>query len=419
MDNDTSAYSGAKRHAYDRMVDDVRRGRITTVLAWHNDRLHRSPKELEAFIDLINDTSAQVHFVTSGEFDLSTPTGRMIARQVGVLARYESEHKSERITRAHRQGAELGKYRGGSARIFGYNDDGYTLNAVEAEAIRGAYQAILEGKSAGSILRDWKARGLTSTQGRPFIHTTLRSVLLRKRNYGVSEYKGEIVGVGQWEPIVDEATFKQVEGILNDPGRIKNKSNRAKYLMSGLLLCGKCEQSATMGSYTASQKGVKVRYYRCRSCLSNFIRIDETDAFVAQLVIARLSQPDSEILAMPRAEQKADDDDLEAKARILRARLTELVDMYATGEITRAQHQRAAEAVKTELSAVEARMSTTPGRTLVGELISSEDIEQAWANLDIAQRKELVSALVTITVKPVGKGYVRRYQPERLEIEWT
>ncbi|MBE8146648.1 recombinase family protein [Brevibacterium casei] len=114
----------------------------------------------------------------------------MIARQVGVLARYESEHKSERITRAHRQGAELGKYRGGSARIFGYNDDGYTLNAVEAEAIRGAYQAILEGKSAGSILRDWKARGLTSTQGRPFIHTTLRGVLLRKRNYGVSEYKG-------------------------------------------------------------------------------------------------------------------------------------------------------------------------------------------------------------------------------------
>ncbi|MBE8146647.1 recombinase family protein [Brevibacterium casei] len=44
VDNDTSAYSGAKRHAYDRMVDDVRRGRITTVLAWHNDRPHRSPK---------------------------------------------------------------------------------------------------------------------------------------------------------------------------------------------------------------------------------------------------------------------------------------------------------------------------------------------------------------------------------------
>ena len=51
-DNDLSAYTGRQRPEYRRMLRDLEAGRVDVVLAWHTDRLHRSPRELEEFIDL-------------------------------------------------------------------------------------------------------------------------------------------------------------------------------------------------------------------------------------------------------------------------------------------------------------------------------------------------------------------------------
>jgi site-specific DNA recombinase len=52
VDNDRSAFSGRERPEYRRLMDDVKAGTRDGILAWHTDRLHRSPNELEAFISL-------------------------------------------------------------------------------------------------------------------------------------------------------------------------------------------------------------------------------------------------------------------------------------------------------------------------------------------------------------------------------
>src|SRR6478736_4372336 len=41
VDNDISAYSGARRPQYDLMLAAVREGEIKGIVAWHPDRLHR------------------------------------------------------------------------------------------------------------------------------------------------------------------------------------------------------------------------------------------------------------------------------------------------------------------------------------------------------------------------------------------
>src|SRR5438309_1452398 len=76
VDNDISAYSGARRPAYERLLLDLASGEVNAVVAWHPDRLHRSPRELEAFIELVESTRAKVGTVQAGEYDLSSPTGR-------------------------------------------------------------------------------------------------------------------------------------------------------------------------------------------------------------------------------------------------------------------------------------------------------------------------------------------------------
>lgn len=418
VDNDVSAYSGAPRPAYQRMLELVRSGAVNTVIAWHNDRLHRNPKELETFIDLIEETRAEVHFVTSGQFDLSTPTGRMVARQVGVLARYESEHRAERISRAHRHSAERGRYRGGTTRIFGYQPDGYTLNVNEASAIRRAYDSVLNGESLASILRDWDKKGIRTSNGNRFSHITLRNILLRERNFGASTYKGETVGIGDWAPIVDEALFLKVQTILQNPARVRNQSNRAKYLLSGVLKCGKCadlQDSGVMGAHLAKRRnGDSVRYYRCKTCHSNFIKIADTDEFITTVVLSRLNREDARI----PADESSESNDLISAAQSFRIRLEELVDMFTAGEITRAQHARASERLKKQLSETEAKIASDGDNSTLTRILSERDVEAAWASRSIGQRKMIIRALADITLLPTGRGYVRKFQPSRLKIEW-
>jgi site-specific DNA recombinase len=42
------------------MLADLKRGRVDAVIAWHPDRLHRRPVELESFIDLVEAADAVV-----------------------------------------------------------------------------------------------------------------------------------------------------------------------------------------------------------------------------------------------------------------------------------------------------------------------------------------------------------------------
>src|SRR5450631_1042780 len=50
-DNDISAYSGKARPGYQELLRLIEAGAVDVVVSWHTDRLHRSPRELEQYID--------------------------------------------------------------------------------------------------------------------------------------------------------------------------------------------------------------------------------------------------------------------------------------------------------------------------------------------------------------------------------
>src|SRR5215218_7156812 len=118
-DNDVSASSGRPRPGYRHLLGALRTGQADAVLVWHTDRLHRSPKELEAYIDVCQPRDVPTATVKTGPLDLATPTGRMAARVYGAVARYEVEHMAERQQRARLQAATDGRWSGGR-RPFGY-----------------------------------------------------------------------------------------------------------------------------------------------------------------------------------------------------------------------------------------------------------------------------------------------------------
>src|SRR5690625_7228615 len=60
--------------------DLVEAGKITGIIAWHTDRLHRRTVELEEFVGVAEEHGTKVQTVTSGTVDLSTASGRKIGR---------------------------------------------------------------------------------------------------------------------------------------------------------------------------------------------------------------------------------------------------------------------------------------------------------------------------------------------------
>ena len=118
-DNDLSAYSGKKRPEYEQMLKDIEAGQFQALVTYHPDRLHRQTKELEPFIDMVESVGLQIATVSGGEVDLTTPSGRAVAKTIGAWAQYESEQKAERLKSQKQESAANGWYQGGR-RPYGY-----------------------------------------------------------------------------------------------------------------------------------------------------------------------------------------------------------------------------------------------------------------------------------------------------------
>lgn len=74
------------------MLEDVKSGHIDAIVTWHPGRLYRQPAELEDLIVIVEDHKTEIATVKAGDLDLSTPTGRLVARMLGAIAKYEVEH---------------------------------------------------------------------------------------------------------------------------------------------------------------------------------------------------------------------------------------------------------------------------------------------------------------------------------------
>jgi site-specific DNA recombinase len=416
IDNDVSASSGKKRPEYQRMLRDLRDNVINAVCVWDLDRLTRRPIEIEEFISLADKHDVALASV-GGDFDLSTDNGRMYARIKGAVARAEVERKSERTTAADLQAAEAGKPRA-TVRCFGFEADNIRHNKREAKQLLWATNAVIAGDSLIEVARTLTDRGFSSTLGRPFDGITLRQLLMRPRNAGLSSYRREVVGKGIWEPIVPEETWRTLVTMLSEPGRRTATDNHPRWLLSGVALCGApgCDETLRIGSVKTRQPGVKRRVYRCRT--GTHLARDSTalDDFVARLVIARLARPDAIDLVKP--EERVDLKVLHAETRMLRKRLEQFAVQAADGEITGAQLRVATKRVQDKLGELERDIALASRTDTLAPLAGREDAAQRWKALSLSRQRDIVRTLMTVTVLPTGRTGAG-FRPEGVDVVWT
>lgn len=417
-DNDMSAYSGRRRPEYERLLEDLAAGRVNAVVAWHPDRLHRHLRELEEFIEVIEATGAQVATVTAGSYDLSTPSGRFVARNLGNAARYESEHKAERIRSKHEELAMAGKGKGGGTRPFGFNVDRLTINEAEAELVREAARRVLAGETVRGICSDWTARGVATVTGKPWNPHVLKSLLISGRVAGLREHHGAVVAAAVWPAIITETEHRQLRAILTDPARRTNRAGAIKYLLAGFVHCGLC--GARM---VARPRDDGSRRYVCAKgpgftgCGGTYVLADPLETLVVEAVFYRFDSPHFAEAIANRDDDEADE--AAATTADAEAKLAELAEMWAAGEITRQEWMAARKPLEARQEAARKALSRQRGTTaLDGFAGGCGALREAWDDLSLDRRRAIIGALVDrVNIGPGRRGY-NRFDPDRVEVIW-
>ena len=415
VDDDISAWSGKRRPEYERLLVDLRSGRIDGVVVWHLDRLHRQPRELEAFLDICDAAKIETLACVTGHIDLGSHVGRLMARMLGSVAKYESDHKSERILRKHEELATAGKPSGGGSRPFGYEADKVTIRASEAAVVRDMARRFLAGQSIKSISADLIERRITGANGGRMEPNYVRRLLNSPRIGGMREHKGEVIGEAVWPGIISKADSAKIRAILADPERNTHRHGR-RYLLRRLLRCGQC------GEYLHSRPRGETRRYVCvkdPGCGHCYINADEVEMWTVEAAFRRLDTPE---LAAALAEVNADDPEAERwqeEVDQAQEQLEELAAAYASREITMGEWRVARGPIEERRNDARKQLARASRVTVLdGWVGNSAELREVWAELDMTRQHAIISAVLDhVEVGPARRGY-NRFDWSRLEPRW-
>jgi len=416
-DNDLSAYTGKARPDYLRMLTAIKAGHVDKVIAWHTDRLHRSNAELEDYITAVEPHDVTTETVKAGVLDLSTPTGRMVARQLCAIARYESEHRAERVSSARERQAMQGIYGGGN-RPYGFEPDGITVRPEEAEVVVAMAYKFLSGVTTKAIASDLRTQGILTATGVQWSPTGVRTVLLRPRNAGLMVHRAtqprgkqrplyseaDIAGPAPWAPLIPEDVWRAVVEKLADPHRRTTPGPAPAWLGSGIYRC-------PCGNVLRGSKGKpgssKPRdRYICTLPGKGHVAMpaEDLDRLVKDVTFERLSRMEAAKL-IGKTSGGPSLPELRAQLKVHRLRLDELASDYDDDKITKSQRDTGTAKRRKKIAAIEAQLDAQTGMSPLTPLILADNLETAWKEIGLGGQRNAIKALFTITLKAAGRGH--------------
>jgi DNA invertase Pin-like site-specific DNA recombinase len=400
-DNDISAFSGKRRPGFEAMLEAMKAGEFGALICWHPDRLYRSMRDLERVIEIADERGVQLRTVTAGDLNLGTPAGRMLARILGSVARQEVEHKGERQRRANEQRRAAGRWVRTGLRKFAYTKDGKP-HEPEASELRKAAADVLAGKSLRGIAIDWNERGVKTTRGNKFTSLQVRRTLINPLYAGLVTHNDKVVGRGEWQPIIDEATHHGLVAYLSDPARRPAVSFERRHMLSGVATCGICSQ-ALYAVQPGAERGI---VYTCRPSAHVARSGALLDEYVDALVVAWFSQPKTRkrLSALLNGGRDVDVNALQSQRDALQARMDSLARMHVAGDIDDSQLRSGTAEHRTQRDAIDKVLAKAARRSPAAGMLAADDPRAHWDGCSPDLRGKIVDEIMTITVLPAPRG---------------
>jgi site-specific DNA recombinase len=403
-----SRYATKDRPKFKEVLALMRSGTVDVLVTWENSRAQR---DLEVYV-LLRKICAEykVLWAYGGDvYDLNDPADRKATAQDAVNAESESDTIHLRVSRGVRRRAKKGLWHG---RIpYGYKreydpDTGAPIRQViipeQAKVIREIVDKLLAGHTMESVAAALNARNVPCPRsGTAWSAGKVRNLATSESAAGFRLHNGRLLP-GTWEAIIQPHERAVLVARIHDPRRRTNKDGtRVKHLLSGVLKCSVCGQGTSLARSNSKRK---IPAYACRKRhLSR--HQGRVDAYVTEAVLSMLESPDiAELLRIDHS-----DDVLQAldEAKDLRARLQSFYRSAAQGKISA---DGLAEVEADLLPKIEAAEERVKNVTLPPALfdIAGPEARRIWADLDIAQKREVIRTVMEPRLLPLGRGNYSR-----------
>ncbi|WP_347310831.1 recombinase family protein [Defluviimonas sp. SAOS-178_SWC] len=258
------------RPALQRLLDDVRAGKVDQIVVYKIDRLTRSLADFAKIVDVLDAAGASFVSVTQS-FNTATSMGRLTLNMLLSFAQFEREVTAERIRDKIAASKRKGLWMGGSVPL-GYDPDGRTLkiNAPEAETVRTLYDlyerlgTIREVKKEAERLRlrsrRREASDGTITGGNHFGRGHIYHILTNPLYAGRIRHRDKVHD-GQHPALIDPERWDRTQQQLQE-GAARQRGKVAAKRRS--LLCRKLFDETgdrLTPSHSKTRNGTRLRYY--------------------------------------------------------------------------------------------------------------------------------------------------------------
>ena len=263
-----SAKTGNERPEFIRLVEDIKSGKINTIVSFKLDRISRSIFDWENIMKTLEKYNADIVCVND---DINTPSanGKMISRIMMSVSQNEIERTSERTKVGLAGAIKQGHIPARAPLDYKHIDKKLVPDSLTKDIVIRIYNLYFEGKSyfnIATIFNEEKVLGKTNWCDTGILRIIANEVykgdyVHGKRTNHPTYYKDVV------EPIVSKELWEscQVQKKKNQ----KNYMRTQTYIFLQKLKCPKCGRILAGGASHKIKSDKWYFYYRCENCKNN------------------------------------------------------------------------------------------------------------------------------------------------------
>lgn len=380
-----------KRDDFQRLIDDVRAGRIDLIIFTRLDRWFRNLRHYLNTQDILDKHGVSWTAIEQPYFDTSTPHGRAFVNNSMIWAELEAQNDSDRILGVFDDKVDNGEVLSGSTPLGYKIVNKHLVPDDDAPTAVAIFQYYRKTGNLSMTLRYMESEfGL------------VRSAASLKNMLTNTKYIGEFRDNKNYCPaIIDRDLFFDVQRLL----KINIKSGKKHdYIFSGLVVCDDCDhimsgcQQRARGRVRADGTRIIYKYsvYRCRQGVNlhrcpNRKLVFETP--LEKMLLERIRPElenyiaEYEVANLPALRT-------DAKRRSVEGKMQKLKDLYLNDLITMDEFKLDREKLLMQLEKINAEDSRPVKDLSYLKNFLKMDFESVYDSLSIPERRELWRSIV-------------------------
>lgn len=255
------------RKNFQRMINAIFRNhiKVDTILVHKFNRFARNKFDSAIHKKRLKDIGVRVISVTQPIEN--TPEGAMLETIIEAMDEYYSANLALEVKKGLKENALNGRHTGGTVAFgFSINEEGKYIPNESAEIVKRIFREYAAEIPKTEICERLNREGIKNGRGNTFNVRSLYDMLRNEKYIGNYIYTlgNETIRLdGIIQPIIDRDLWVRVQKLCNQPVKARMRHQKARYFLTGKIVCGICGASFCGAGSKRMRNGDLYYYYKC------------------------------------------------------------------------------------------------------------------------------------------------------------